>query len=495
MTGRVRRLGLALLLAGLPGGAFAADPAAAAEPVFGQPRAATTLAEPIVFTSTITGDDIAAVEVLVRLAGEEASAVVAAEPAAEPDTWQATAEIDIATSSLCACLADGNSPPNTHFEYQFRVRAADGSTTLGPVGEGTVSDERFTWQTLEQDLVRVHWYEGDAAFAQSALDVANGAIDRAGELLGTTLPEPVDLFVYATEEAMRSAISPNRENVAGQAHSSIDTMFVLIPPGQSAAGFAGPLVAHELTHLVMNEATDNPYSGVPRWIDEGVAVYLSEGYNQTWRAPVEAAVRNRTLIPLDGLRGLFPSSADQFYLAYGESTAAVDFFTRTYDEPTLWALVRSYKNGLSDDEAFIAATGQDVAAFNALWFESLGVEVPDPVGPQLGAAGPTPGAWQPVEGPGPSTSTPPVAPASPGPGGSPSAIPGTTPGPSAVTSPPDSPAPTESPGPTGTPGSSPAGDNTAGAGVGLVAGAALIVLLLLGFLIYRRSRPPRPPLV
>ena len=494
MTGRVSRLNLALLVAGLLGSAFAASPASAAEPTYGQPSAATTLAEPLVFTSTITGDDIAAVEVLVRLAGEETTVVVAAQPAAEPGTWQATAEIDIATSSLCACLADGHSPPNTRFEYQFRVRAADGTTTLGPVGEGIVSDERFAWQTLEEDLVRVHWYEGDAAFAQSALDVANGAIDRAGELLGTTLPEPVDLFVYATEEAMRSAISPNRENVAGQAHSSIDTMFVWIPPGQSAAGFAGPLVAHELTHLVMNEATDNPYSGVPRWIDEGVAVYLSEGYNQTWRAPVEAAVRNGTLIPLDGLRGFFPSSADQFYLAYGESTAAIEFFTRTYDEPTLWALVRSYKDGLSDDEAFIAATGQDVAAFNALWFESLGAEVPDPVGPQPGPAGPTPSAWQPVDGPSPSASSPPVAPPSPRPGGSSTASPGAPPGSSAVPAP-ASPAPTGNPGPTVTPGLSPAGDSTSGAVVGLVAGAALIVLLLLGFVLYQRSRPPRPPLV
>jgi hypothetical protein len=420
--------------------------------------------------------------VLVRLVGEETAVVVTAQPSGEPDSWQATAEIDISTSSLCACLANGHSPPNTRFDYQFRVRAADGSATLGPVAEGAVTDERFTWQTLEQDLVRVHWYEGDAAFAQSALDVANGAIDRAAELLGTTLPQPVDLFVYATEEAMRSAISPNRENVAGQAHPSIDTMFVHIAPGQPTGGETAALVAHELTHLVMKEATENPYTGVPRWIDEGVAVYLSEGYNLSWRAPVEAAVRNRSLIPLDGLRGLFPTSYDQFLLAYGESTAAIDFFTRTYDEPTLWALIGSYKNGLSDDEAFIAATGQDVAAFNAAWFGSLGLEVPVPVGPQPGPVGPTPDAWQPVDQPSPSASEP--------------ASPGTTPGSSMSPRPSSVPTtnPGESPRPTATPGSS-AGDSTSGVIVGVGAAVALIVVLLLGVVIYQRGRPRRPPLV
>ena len=39
------------------------------------------------------------------------------------------------------------------------------------------------------------------------------------------------------------------------------------------------MVAHELTHLVFNENTDNPYHEPPRWLNEGIAVYLSEGYS------------------------------------------------------------------------------------------------------------------------------------------------------------------------------------------------------------------------
>ena len=70
------------------------------------------------------------------------------------------------------------------------------------------------------------------AFAQGAADVANEAIDHAAELMGKTLPEPVDLFVYATQEALLEAVSPNRENIAGEAHSTIGTMFVWLPPGQ-----------------------------------------------------------------------------------------------------------------------------------------------------------------------------------------------------------------------------------------------------------------------
>ena len=93
---------------------------------------------------------------------------------------------------------------------------------------------------------------------------------------------------------------------------------------------------------------------MPRWLDEGVAVYLSEGYNAYWHQFVDPAVAGHTLIPLDGLRGLFPSTRGEFYLAYGEAVAAVDYFIRTYGEQTLWDLVRSYAQGVSDDDGIHA---------------------------------------------------------------------------------------------------------------------------------------------
>ena len=375
----------------------------AAEPTFGQPTASAALGEPLTVTSTIDGTEGGTVELLVGLVGHEQKVVVPAHPGTVAGGWEASAEINVPAAVECACFADGESAPNSKIEYRFRVRAADGTAALGPVGQVTVTDDRFEWRTLEQDLVRVHWYEGDEAFAQSAADVSNQAIDGAAELLGATLPQPVDLFIYATQEALLEALSPNRESIAGEAHSTIGTMFVWIPPNQNPDQ-SGVIVAHELTHLVFNVNTDNLYHEPPRWLNEGVAVYLSEGYAANWVAVVNAAARNGSLIPLQGLAGFFPSPRDQFELAYGESVSAVDFFVRTHSEETLWDLVRSYAEGLSDDDAFSAATGGDMAAFNAAWMASLGAQVREPVGPQPAPPGPVPSAWnvenQPTAAPG-----------------------------------------------------------------------------------------------
>ena len=65
--------------------------------------------------------------------------------------------------------------------------------------------------------------------------------------------------------------------------------------------------AHELVHLVFDTAVTNPYHFPPRWLNEGLAVYLSEGYKASDRAAVESAARDG-LFPLDGLVGQFPTA-------------------------------------------------------------------------------------------------------------------------------------------------------------------------------------------
>lgn len=424
LAGRVASAALALAL--VTAAAVAPRTALAASPLFGTPTVSAPLGEDVTFASQISGDDIAAVDVLVRLVGFAPNVVLSAQPGPDVDTWQVSQPLNIPGSVGCACVIRGQSPPNTHFEFQFRVRAADGTLTLGPVAQGVVEDSRFNWRTLDQGLVSVHWYAGDDAFARTAADLANDAIDKAAELLGTTLPAPVDLFVYDTQQALLEAVSPNRENIAGEAHNDIRTMFVWLEGDLGIDGFAAEVVRHELTHLVFHAATQNPYHGPPLWLNEGVAVYLSAGYSAADRGAVEGAAATGALIPLDGIAAYFPAPPDQFFLAYAESVSAVDFFVRTYGEPDLWDLVRSYSHGMTDDAAFSAATGADADAFNSAWFESLGATVPEPLGPQPGPTGHVPPDWA----PGGATPGPTLAPGQTPPTPRPSATPrpGTGPG-------------------------------------------------------------------
>ena len=439
---------------------------AAADVTFDRPTATGSLGKPLVFSATFrsaTRPD--RVELLTNLIGEDGRLVEDAEVSEANGVF--TAQV----------TRDGHTTPNTTMEYRFRA-LSDGTTTLSEPARFTVKDERFQWRVVEGELVRVHWHEGGEDFARKALEIGEAAVARATTLLGVQEKDPVDFFIYGNEAEFREALGPGtRENVGGQANAAIRTLFALITPGQINDDWVATVIPHELTHLVFNTAVDNPYHLPPRWLNEGLAVYLSQGYVASDKAVVTAAARRGDLIPLQGLAGLFPTSRSKFFQAYAESASATDFFVRRYGEEKLVQLIRSYAAGRTDDEAFTAATGAGVEAFNAAWFADLQAPVPEPLGPRPGEPGPTPAEWA-------VASPPPASPGASGPAATPTALstaaptPGTTAGAS------------ETPGRTSSIASAPvaptvgrptpAGSPTGGSSVVLVEGPASLPVLLAG---------------
>ncbi|MDQ3449072.1 MAG: peptidase MA family metallohydrolase [Chloroflexota bacterium] len=412
---------LAFVLAGLLTGAASTALAGAASPgadrvTFDEPSAAALLGEPLVFRTALRSDVAPRRVELITIPPRGGAASV--EVASLEDRGGGAFEASVQET--------GHAVPNTSLRYRFRAVMPDGTAVLGPEAMATVVDPRFEWRTLEGAIIRLHWYEGDEAFARRALEIGEGAIKRASELLGVTETEPLDFFIYASEPAMRAALGPGtRENVGGQANASLRTMFGLIEPSEIGSEWVDVLVEHELTHLVFDTAVRNAYNAPPRWLNEGVAVYLSEGYGASDGGLVRTAAERGTVIPLEGLGGLFPTTRDRFNLAYAESVSAVSFFIETYGEERLVSLIRSYGGGVTDDQAFTTATGVDLAAFDDSWLSSLGAQVPDPFGPQPAPPGPLPPGWtgasDPVVAPTRSSAPSAPAPGDPSPGGATSA--------------------------------------------------------------------------
>lgn len=378
----VAALAVATLLAGLVVGPVAASGRTA----FGTPSAAAHFGRSVDFSEPVTlASAPTRVEVLVDVPGGFG-----------PEVSQVTSPASGGATTLrySILLANGRLLPNTVITARWRVTYPDGTSDVGPPVSVTYADDRFAWRTRVGSIVRVHWYQGSDDFGRRALAIAEAGVAKAERLLGVTESQPVDFFVYADQAAFYDALGPGtRENVGGEAVAEIRTLFALITPDELDAGWVGIVIPHELTHLVFDTAVRNPYHFPPRWLNEGLAVYLAQGYDASDRDTVRSAVADGTLIPLDGLTGEFPTTRDQFYLAYAESVSSIDFFVRTYGQTALVALIRSYSTGLTDDEAFSAAIGLDTRAFNAAWFASLGAAPATRFGPQPAPPGPLPAGW------------------------------------------------------------------------------------------------------
>ncbi len=384
VTGALRMVGAIVLAIATGFMPAAAGNVSAVGATYGTPTAASTFGTSVVFTQPVA----------LATAPDRTEILIGAPGSIGPNVTEVPSPAGGArTLRFSLPLTGGHLFPNTTLTARWRLTFGT-RVEIGPAVAVVYADTRFAWRTLTGSLIRIHWYDGDGAFGARALAIEESGVRTAEQLLGVTETAPIDFFVYAAQAPFYDALGPGtRENVGGEAVTGIRTLFALITPAEVNASWVSTVLPHELTHLVFDTAVSNPYHFPPRWLNEGLAVYLSQGYDATDRALVASAASGRTLIPLAGLAGQFPTTLDQFSLAYAESVSAVDYLVRTHGRTTLVALIRSYATGVTDDEAFTAAIGVDATAFDRAWLASIGATVPARVGPQPAPAGPIPPGW------------------------------------------------------------------------------------------------------
>jgi len=131
-------------------------------------------------------------------------------------------------------------------------------------------------------------------------------------------------------------------------------------------------IAHELTHVVVHLATDNPYAEIPAWLDEGLAMY-NEGKLRSGNAQaLEEGIRENRLISVRSLTSATGNPAE-VNLFYGEVYSVVDFLLKTYGKEKMSELLKVFKEGALADDALMKVYGFDQDELDAQWRESIGV--------------------------------------------------------------------------------------------------------------------------
>ena len=267
--------------------------------------------------------------------------------------------------------------PNTTFSATLaRSPTPTATVTVGPTTTVTYTDTRFDWQTRSADSSACTGTAATRRSANAPSRSAEAGIAKAEELLGVKETEPVDFFVYGDLQAFYGALGPaTRENVGGEALPEIRTLFALITPDQIDESWVGVVIPHELTHLVFDTAIHNPYHDPPRWLNEGLAVYLTQGFDRVGpAAAVKDAVARGEVIPLDGPQRPVPDAARQVRAGLrGERRARIDFMVRTYGRDALVKLVQSYAGGRHRRCGLHGRAGRGHRpAFDAAWLADIG---------------------------------------------------------------------------------------------------------------------------
>lgn len=262
--------------------------------------------------------------------------------------------------------------PFTTVTYWFDVNLSNGQMFRSQNFQEQYADNRFTWQQQSDDLLRVHWYEGDSAFGDALFNVANQSLNTTNMLVPVSGEEPVDVYVYASDADLQSALVLGGESwLSGHANPKLGVVMLTVNPGPEQSIKMETLIPHELAHVMLYRNLGEGYNSLPLWLSEGIAS-LAELYpNPEYEQALIVASQNGSLLPIADLCETFPMDASGAYVAYAESQSFVRFLRDTYGTPNLFSLASAYADGLSCDQGVVRALGTSLANLDTRWRETV----------------------------------------------------------------------------------------------------------------------------
>jgi hypothetical protein len=282
----------------------------------------------------------------------------------------ARATVDAATAAL---------PPFSPVSYWWEFATAGGARLVTPPATFYYEDDRFDWQRLTSGGLSVHWYAGDTAFGQSALDVAVAAYTVANRDIRAPLPEHLDLYLYANTRDVQAALQ--RVGVAwadGHADVKLGVVIVVAAPDLSAEFNLRREIPHELTHILVYRATGERYPQVPAWLDEGLAA-INQAQPEPDSAAVLAAARDAgEFLSFESLCGAFPASPEEARLAYAQSEGLTRYLRTRFGSERLHELLAAYAGGATCSGGVEAALGLPLEDLGQQWLEAEVIADPAP---------------------------------------------------------------------------------------------------------------------
>ena len=264
----------------------------------------------------------------------------------------------------------GSIPPGSVVWWRWRVVDEQGQELRTPRQTVLYGDDRFPWESHTSENITFHWYAGGPDFGQRLATEVEDKLDVLQ--LGRELEAPVQAFIYQYAADVRGAVLFAQAWTGGLAFISQNILLITVDPDDFEEDLPG--LVHELAHLLVSEVTFNCFGALPRWLDEGLAVYSEGGPPEFQRVALQEAIDSRELISLRSLNSSFPASDTGATLSYALSWSLVDYMITAHGWPKMQELLAVFSEGSTYEAAVERVYGLNLDSLEDAWHSSLGLE-------------------------------------------------------------------------------------------------------------------------
>lgn len=264
----------------------------------------------------------------------------------------------------------GSLPPGETIWWQWRIVDVNGQETLTPKKTAIWLDTKYKWKTITDGDLRLHWYSGDQAFAQTLLDSASDGLALLNKDAGLALDAPVDFYIYANTTDMKDAVLYEPSWTGGQAYPIND--IVILGVSEQDLDWGKDSIVHELTHVLVGHLTFSCLGDVPTWLNEGLAVYSEGELDSFSQQQLDDAIKNDTLLTLRSLSGGFSEIRDKATLSYSQSYSVTKYLIEAHGQENMNTLLLALRDGATIDAALQTIYGFNVEGLEAEWRAAIG---------------------------------------------------------------------------------------------------------------------------
>lgn len=290
-----------------------------------------------------------------------------------PEDYEPSKEVDVEWE--WTLRRSGTLPPGTQVWWEWKLTDALGNETRTPRKTLTFTDESIPWQTYHSDSLEIYWVEGDRDFARELAGAGEAALDSLFEITGVELEEVVRVYIFPSADDMQTATLFAPDWSGGIAFAEYRTVLAGVSPDSLTWG--REVVAHELTHVLIGVYAFSCVSGMPIWLNEGLAMYAETSVGTSHNAEynrLNDAVEDDTLLSVREVSSIFSNDPDLARQAYAQSLSLVQYLIDEYGQEKMLAFLDAFRDGYSQDQALSQVYGLDQDSLNNVWREWIGAE-------------------------------------------------------------------------------------------------------------------------
>lgn len=229
----------------------------------------------------------------------------------------------------------------------------------------------YAWEEKTSEHFVILYHQHNETLAKSVLQSLEKAYPLVTKDIGYWLREPIQVHIAISNREFQSLARGALPDWGIGCALPDSRLIVLKAEAEIVSkGNLEKVAIHELSHVVLGQALKG--KKVPRWFDEGLAMYESQEWNIDQSFVMAKAVFTRSLIPLRRIDSVLHFNRNKAQLAYTQSFLAVSYIINEYGLETFHTIVRTLAQTGDIDRTLSEVIGLRYSEFEAQWHSYVG---------------------------------------------------------------------------------------------------------------------------